>query len=112
GWKRVFFPAFWLVYLGQAVNGVTNNSSGAAAAAGYVIVVAFAATYLAAVTFGWGGRNRAFWWLYLLAFVLTAVETIFAQQDALVFCVYLAVLTVATQRRSALAIVVALSVAV
>jgi hypothetical protein len=23
GWRRYFFPAFWLVYLGQAVDGAT-----------------------------------------------------------------------------------------
>ena len=43
GWRRYFFPAFWLVYLGQAVDGVSKHSTGAAAVVGYVIVAAFAA---------------------------------------------------------------------
>ena len=90
--KRYFFPGFWLVYLGQAVNGVAHHSHGPAAVVGYVIVVLFAACYLVALPIGWGGRGRAFWALAAFAFVLTAVEASFAGKDALTFCVYLAVL--------------------
>jgi hypothetical protein len=25
GWRRYFFPAFWLVYLGQTVDGVSKR---------------------------------------------------------------------------------------
>src|SRR3954452_419704 len=109
GWRRYFFPAFWLVYLGQAVNGVSRHAHGAGVVAGVAIVVAFAACYLVALPMGWGGRSRVFWYLYAAGFVLTAAEAPFAHKDALVFCVYLAVLTVAAQRRWALIMVAALT---
>jgi two-component system sensor histidine kinase DesK len=102
GWQRYVFPAFWLIYLGQTVDGVHQHSTGAAAIAGYAIVVAFAACYLIALPLGWGGRQRYYWILYTIALALTALECFFAHGDALVFLVYISVLTVAAQRREAL----------
>ena len=68
GWRRYFFPAFWLVYLGQAVAGVSKHSHGAAAVVGYVLVVLFAAAYLTALPMGWrSGGQRVFWWLFATA---------------------------------------------
>ena len=111
GWRRYFFPGFWLVYLGQAASGVAKYSHGGAAVAGYVIVVAFAAVYLIALPMGWSrNETSAFWWLYGAGFVLTAAEAVFAHQDALVFCVYLSVLTVATRRRFTVPVVGAMAV--
>jgi two-component system sensor histidine kinase DesK len=110
GWKRYFFPAFWLVYLGQVVDGVAKHSSGAQAVAGYVMVVAFAGCYLAALPLGWGRQLRAFWPLYTACLALTVAEMPFAGSDALTFCVYLAVLTVAAQPPGLPAIVGALVV--
>ncbi|SHH22144.1 two-component system, NarL family, sensor histidine kinase DesK [Jatrophihabitans endophyticus] len=98
GWRRYIFPAFWLVYLGQTVAGVQKHSTGAAAAAGYTIVGCFAVGYLLALQRGMDRRPRSFWVLYGLGFALTAVECVFAHQDALAFLVYLSVLTVATRR--------------
>jgi len=109
GWRRYFFPAFWLVYLGQTVSGVAKYSHGAGAVAGYLLVAAFALCYLAALPMGWNGAGRTFWVLYGTACVLTATETIFARGDALVFCVYLAVLTVSVRGRFAMPVVVALT---
>jgi two-component system sensor histidine kinase DesK len=112
GWRRYFFPAFWLVYLGQAANGVAKHSHGAGAIAGYAIIVAFAACYLAALPMGWDGAlHRTFWTLYGAAIALTVAEGFFAGEDALVFCVYLAVLTVAARRDSAMPVVAVLVVA-
>lgn len=110
GWQRYFFPGFWLVYLGQAADGVSKHSHGVAAAVGYVVIVLFAACYLASLPMGWNGRTRPFWVLYTLGFVLTAAEIPFAHKDALVFCVYLAVLTVAARRRWAPAMIIFLTV--
>lgn len=110
GWRRYFFPAFWLVYLGQTVAGVSKHAHGAGAIAGYVIVVLFAGVYLAALPMGWSGRVRTFWILYSVSLVLTAVELVFARADALVFCVYIAVLTVASRIRWAHAVVLVLTV--
>ena len=42
GWRRHPFPVFWLVYLGQAVDGVQKHAHGGAAVPGYVLVAAFA----------------------------------------------------------------------
>lgn len=112
GWRRYFFPAFWLVYLGQTVAGVAHHSHGAAALAGYLIVVAFAACYLVALPMGWSHESVAFWLLYGCGFALMVAETFFARRDALVFCVYLAVLTVATRRRLAVPLTVLMSVGV
>lgn len=110
GWRRYFFPAFWLVYLGQTAAGVSKHSHGTAAVVGYLIVVAFAAVYLAALPMGWSGHVRTFWLLYGVSLLLTTLELFFAHADALVFCVYIAVLTVASRRRWALAVVVVLTV--
>ena len=109
GWRRFFFPAFWLVYLGQAVDGVARHAHGAGAVAGYLLVVAFAAVYLAALPMGWGRNARVFWILYAAGFAITAAEVFFAHADAFVFCVYLAVLTVAALKGRAISIVVALT---
>ncbi len=110
GWRRYFFPAFWLVYLGQTVNGVAQHSHGGAAVVGYLLVVAFAGVYLVALPMGWTGQTRGYWSLYSVALALTAAETHFAHQDALVFLVYVAVLTVAARTRWSLYIVIALAV--
>lgn len=111
GWRRFFFPAFWLVYLGQTVDGVGKYSHGAAAVIGYLLVVAFAAVYLVALPMAWSNHVRTFWSMYALALGLTAAELPFAHGDAMVFCVYLAVLTVASKTRWALGGVLVLTVA-
>ncbi len=112
GWRRYFFPGFWLVYLGQTIDGVGKYSHGAGAVVGYVLVGLFAACYLAALPMGWVNGGRLFWSLYAVAIALTVAECFFARDDALVFCVYLAVLTVASRQRGALVIVVGLVAAV
>ena len=113
GWRRFFFPAFWLVYLGQAANGVSKHEHGGGALAGYLIIVAFAAVYLAALPMGWTrGGSRAFWWLYCAGFVLMIAECFFARHDGLVFAIYLAVLTVATRRRFTFPVIATLALAV
>jgi two-component system sensor histidine kinase DesK len=108
-WGRWVFPGFWLVYLGQTADGVAKHSSGVAAVVGWVLVVLFAATYLLALPMGRVGHNTMFWWLYGLTFVLTGVECVFAHQDALIFCVYIGVLTMATRRNWAFSVVVAMA---
>ncbi len=109
GWRRYFFPAFWLVYLGQTVDGVIRYSDGLGTVVGCAVVVLFAVCYLTALTLGRSGRWPLFWGLFTIDIALTAVECVFAHQDALVFLVYLAVLTVASQRPAALIAVVAMT---
>ena len=110
GWRRWAFPGIWLVYLAQTVSGVHDHSSGVRAVIGYVIVAAFAVCYLLAISSGWEQRMDRFWWLYGLAFVLTGIEAFFAHDDAFVFFVYVAVLTVAALRRYAPPVIGAMTV--
>src|SRR4051794_4810197 len=111
GWRRYFFPAFWLVYLGQAGSAVAKHSDGLAAVTGYVLLAAFAVVYLAALPMGWGQHGRVFWPLFGVAVALTAAECVFAHEDGLVCCVYLAVLVVAARPRAAIPIVIAFALA-
>ncbi|MCU1659593.1 MAG: Two-component system, NarL family, sensor histidine kinase DesK [Pseudonocardiales bacterium] len=110
GWGRLLFPGFWLVYLGAAIDHVARHQHGANAVAGFVIVAAFAISYLVALPMGWGGRPELFWPLYALCIALTVGESFYAGKDALVFCVYLAVLTIASRSRFTRPLVAALIV--
>jgi two-component system sensor histidine kinase DesK len=108
GLGRWIFPGFWLIYLLQTASGVSKHAAGAGAVVGYLIIVAFAACYIVAIATRWT-NHRVFWALYIATLVLTAAETFFAHEDALVFCVYIAVLTVAELTRWAPVIVGALA---
>jgi two-component system, NarL family, sensor histidine kinase DesK len=94
GWRRFVFPGIWLIYLAQTASGVSKHSSGWAEIVGYAIIVAYCAAYVLALPAAWSGNRRRFWALYVSMIVLMGVETIFAHEDALVMCVYIAVLTV------------------
>ena len=98
GWQRYIFPSVWLVYLAQTVSGVHEHSSGFAAVVGYLIVAAFSVCYLLALPMSWQQHDRSFWIVYAICVVLTIAECFLAQEDAFVFLVYLAVLTVAAGR--------------
>ena len=80
-WKRLLFPAIWLVYLGQTASGVNAHSSGAAAVAGYVIIGLFAVGYVwALASTRW--HRRRYWAIFAAMVALTAAETVFAREDA------------------------------
>ena len=111
-WRRYFFPAFWLVYLGQAVDGVSKHSHGTAAVIGYVLIVLFAAVYLLALPVGWDSGSVPFFWaLYGIAIGLTIATAFLAGPDALVLNVYLAVLTTAARSKALIPVVVLLVLA-
>ncbi len=93
-WRRVIFPAIWLIYLSQTAHGVSQHSSGWAQAAGYAVLVAFCVCYLLALPFIWAGQRRRFWVVYTAALALVAIETAFAHEDAFVMLTFVAVLTV------------------
>jgi two-component system sensor histidine kinase DesK len=105
GWQRYFFPGLWLIYVAQTIDGVHKHSHGPAAVAGYIIAGVFCIAYLLALPSAWTGERRKFRVIYVSCYLLTAIETLFAHQDAFVFCVYIAVLTVAGFKRYALPIV-------
>lgn len=108
GWRRFVFPSIWLIYLAQTASGVSEHSSGVVAVIGYMAILAFALCYLVALPAGWSGEGRKFWALYAATFVLLAIELPIAHQDALVFCIYIAVLTVASRARWSVAMIVGL----
>jgi two-component system sensor histidine kinase DesK len=110
GWRRYLFPGLWLIYLAQTVAGVHKHSHGAAIVVGYLIVLAFMVVYLLALPSAWMGVHRRFWLLYATGCALTAAEVYFAHADAFVFCVYLAVLTIAGARRYALPLIATMAV--
>jgi two-component system sensor histidine kinase DesK len=111
GWRRYFFPAFWLVYLGQAGGGIADRHGGLTAVTGYVLITVFAAVYLAALPMGWGRNSRVFWALFALDVALAAAVSYLGHEDGLVCCVYLAVLCVAARTRATLPLVIGLTVA-
>jgi two-component system, NarL family, sensor histidine kinase DesK len=108
GWRRYVFPSIWLIYLAQTASGVSKHASGVVAVFGYLIIVAFAACYIVALPAGWAGQKRMFWWLYGATFLLLVAELLIAHEDALVFCIYIAVLTVASRSRWNVAMIIAL----
>jgi two-component system sensor histidine kinase DesK len=111
GWQRWLYPGVWLIYLLQTVSGVQKHASGAGAVAGYSIIAAFCGCYLASIATRWTGGSGRFWALYAAMVALTAAETFFAHEDALVFLVYIAVLTVAKADRFVVPTVAALALA-
>ncbi len=94
GWQRWIFPAVWLIYLGQTLGGIGKHTDGFASLVGIVILVAFAVGYLYGLPFGAAGQEHV-WWVITALAVLTLAETFFAHEDALVMCVFIAVLAMA-----------------
>ncbi len=105
-WRRLMFPAVFLVYLAQTASGVFAHSHGPAVVVGLLLLIAFCACYLLAMV---AGRNRAdphrFWLYYAAMLVCTAAEVPLAHEDAFVMLVYVAVLTVAASWFKAIPVV-------
>jgi len=93
GWRRFVFPGIWLIYLGQTAGGIGKHSSGWWQAGGFAILAAFCWCYLEALPAAWASNTRRFWTMYAAMVLLCAAEAPFAHEDALVMCVYIAVLT-------------------
>lgn len=111
GWRGLIFPAFWLLYLGQVVHGISVHSSGWAAALGSVALVLFAAAYLAAIRARGTEQWRHFGILFGVTVAMLVIEVPIARSDAFVMCVFIAVLAVAALGVRATPIVVAMAVA-
>ena len=99
GWRRMVFPAVFLIYLGQTGAGVTDHSDGVASIVGYVAIGVFCLAYVAALPARWTDRDRRFWALYGLMALMFVVELPIAHEDAFVMCVFLAILAIATNAR-------------
>ncbi|MFT3851163.1 MAG: sensor histidine kinase [Ilumatobacteraceae bacterium] len=109
GWQRWVFPAVWLVYLGQTLDGIRKHSSGASGAIGIVILVVFATGYLVALPTSVDGQRRT-WTAIVVLVCLTGIESVFAHEDALVMCVFIAVLAMALGGRAGPLFVAAMTV--
>jgi two-component system sensor histidine kinase DesK len=93
-WRRLVFPAVFLVVLSQTAAGVDRFSAGNAAIVGYAVLAAFCATYLLALITVWSQRDRLFWALFALAVGLWWLEMAFARSDASAMCIFVAVLAI------------------
>jgi two-component system sensor histidine kinase DesK len=94
GWRALLFPAVWLVYLAQTAGGVADHASGAVAVAGYAALGLFAVGYVVALSLTRVGSRR-YWPIVVALGLLTVGEAVIAHEDALVMCVFLAVLIMA-----------------
>jgi two-component system sensor histidine kinase DesK len=114
GWRRLLFPAVFLVYLGTTVGDIGQHSSGAGQVVGYVVLAAFCVAYVVALAFNRGTRGRdptLFWVAYGAMCVLFVVETFFAHEGAFAMTVYIAVLTIAALWERSALIVAGIAVA-
>jgi two-component system sensor histidine kinase DesK len=102
GRRRLIFPAIFLAYLLQTVNGVDQHSHGAWAIVGYAVLACFGACYLATLPAVWTGADRRFWFLYAAMVVLTGAEIAIAHEDAFVMFIYIAIVGIAYGARWAL----------
>jgi two-component system sensor histidine kinase DesK len=105
-WRRLIFPAVFLVVLSQTAAGIDRYSTGTAAVAGYAILGAFCVTYVTALASAWSQRGRLFWTLFALAVALWLLGMAFARSDASAMCIFIAVLAIGRRGARAAPIVV------
>jgi two-component system, NarL family, sensor histidine kinase DesK len=108
GRRRLVFPAIFLAYLTQTVNGVHDHSHGGWTILGYAALGLFCVCYLATFPAVWTGADRRFWFLYSAMIVLTVVEVPIAHDAAFVMFIYIAIVGAAYGARWALPVAVAL----
>lgn len=112
--RWLIFPSIFLVYLAQTAIGVSRVSHGLAAVGGYVVLGMFCLAYVAALYQSRGryATDDRVPWLFLSVLVaLTAVEAVFAHEDAFVMLIYVLVLAIARLGGRALPVVVGAVVA-
>jgi len=105
-WRRLVFPAVFLVVLSQTAAGVDRFSTGGAAVAGYAVLAAFCVTYLVALAVVWSHHERVFWALLAVAVGLWWLEMAFARSDASAMCIFIAVLSIGRLGARAVPVVV------
>jgi two-component system sensor histidine kinase DesK len=110
GWRRIVFPAIFLVYLLQTVGAVADHSTGAAEVVGYVLVGLFCAVYLFCLVSLYSAAPRRFWWGFGVLVAISVAEMFFAHEGAFTMFVYIGVLAIALLDRRAMPIVAALIV--
>jgi len=105
GWRRLLFPAVFLVVLSQTVTGVHQFSSGPAVVVGYLLVVAFCVVYLCDLVACWSPDALPFWALFAALVALWGLEMVFARNDASPMSIFIAVMAVARLRARAVPVV-------
>lgn len=94
GWRRVVFPAVFLVYLVQVAVAIPEDSHGIGLVAGYAILAAFAVGYLSVLPVSWRDDNGRYLALTGGLGALCLAELPFAHADALVMGVFVAAVVV------------------
>jgi two-component system sensor histidine kinase DesK len=108
GWRQIFFPSVFLLYLGQVAHGLSLHADGVAAVAGYLILACFATCFVRALRARFGDPMDGYWWFVGGMVALFLAEIPLAHEDAFTMVTYIVVLTVAPLGRRALPFVVAL----
>jgi two-component system sensor histidine kinase DesK len=108
GWRQVFFPSVFLLYLGQVAHGLSLHAEGFAAVVGYLILAGFATCFVRALRARFGDPMDGYWWYVGGMVVLLLAEIPLAHEDAFAMVTFIVVLTVAPLGRRALPYVVAL----
>jgi two-component system sensor histidine kinase DesK len=106
-WKRLIFPAVFLVYLVQTGAGVIKHTDGVLTIVGLVVLALFCLVYLGAIAAGGSAQYREFWYWYAALVALFLAELPLAHEDAMVMLVYVCVLTVAARWLKAVPLLVA-----
>ncbi|MEO5901143.1 MAG: sensor histidine kinase [Ilumatobacteraceae bacterium] len=107
GWQRWVFPSVWMVYLLQTVHGLGVHSPGGWFLVGCAILVVYSYFYLRGLPFS-PGPSKA-WQSVCVMLVLTGLETFLAHEDALIMCVFIAVLAMSTGSKAGPVFVVVLT---
>jgi two-component system, NarL family, sensor histidine kinase DesK len=95
GWRRIVYPALFMVYLIQVAAAIPDDTRGSAGrVAGFAILAVFAACYLFGVASAWQDQPRLYWSLMAVLSALCLAELAFARADALVMGVFISSLVV------------------
>ena len=107
-WRRLFFPAIFLVTLAQTMGGVAKHSHGIAVVGGAAVLLGFCAAYVVALV-SLGSRSpQRFWWCFAALCVLFVAESFFAHEGASTMLIFIGTLTIAVLWTRAIPVVVAL----
>ncbi|MCU1390594.1 MAG: two-component system histidine kinase, partial [Ilumatobacteraceae bacterium] len=107
-WRRLIFPAVFLVTLAQTLGGVGKHSDGAGFVVGCAVLLGFCVTYVVALV-SLGSRSlHRFWACYSGLCGLFVVETFFAHGDASTMLIFIGTLAIAVLWTRAVPIVVVL----
>jgi two-component system sensor histidine kinase DesK len=112
GWRQVFFPSIFLLYLGQVAHGLEQHAEGSAALVGYLLIAGFATSFVRALRARFGDPTDRYWWIVGAMVVMFLAEIPLAHEDSFAMVTFIVVLVVAPLGRRAFPYVAALVVLV